>query len=98
LFYIVEEYNFSYTCGRSKNSVRLSNFQDFFPAEGELLVLLLDKKHCTEVCWWRICTVTALLAWMLLFFFPASVESKLWGGFIYIEDRLSDRSNDQILV
>lgn len=48
----------------------LSAIFKVFPAKGELLVILLDKKHCTEVCWWRARTRTALFALLTVILFP----------------------------
>lgn len=66
--------------------VSSQSFSRPFPAEGELLVLLLDQRHCTEVHGWSghspVCFRT------LSFFLWSSVELKLWGVSIYMEEGL----------
>lgn len=71
----------------------------FFPAEGELVVLLLEKKHCTEVHWWRAHIRTALFAQDAAVLFMVFCGIKTMGCFyLHGGQTVSDRSNDQILV
>lgn len=79
-------------CSVSKANLKIvllsAIFKIFFPAKGELLVIVLDKKHYAEAYCWRTHIIHHSPARLGCCHFLPSVQSALCRIVIYIQDRL----------